>query len=115
MTLLVLITAIASAVLDNVTTVLLIAPVTLLVCDRFGMSPVPFLMAEVMSSNIGGAATLVGDPPNIIIASKGGLTFNQFLINMAPVTVLLLAVFIGMAWLDLGTPARRRSRSGRPG
>ena len=102
MTLLILITAMASAVLDNVTTVLLIAPVTLLVCDRLGISPVPYLLAEVMSSNIGGAATLVGDPPNIIIASKGGLTFNQFLSNMTPVTGLLLLVFIGMAWLIWG-------------
>ena len=102
MTLLVLITAIASAVLDNVTTVLLIAPVTLLVCDRLGTSPVPFLLAEVMSSNIGGAATLVGDPPNIIIASRAGLTFNHFLVNMTPVAIVLLAVFIGLAWLMWG-------------
>ena len=63
---LVLVTAVASAFLDNVTTVLLMAPVTLLVCDRLNTNPVPFLMAEVMASNIGGAATLIGDPPNII-------------------------------------------------
>ena len=79
MVLLVLITAVASAMLDNVTTVLLIAPVTLLVCERLGVSPVPFLIAEVLASNIGGAATLIGDPPNIIIASRSGLTFNDFL------------------------------------
>ena len=79
MILLVLITAFASALLDNVTTVLLIAPVTLLVCDRLSINPVPFLVAEVFASNIGGAATLVGDPPNIIIASRAGLTFNDFL------------------------------------
>ena len=72
MVLLALVTAIASALLDNVTTVLLIAPVTLLVCDRLGISAIPFLMAEVLASNIGGAATLVGDPPNIIIASRPG-------------------------------------------
>ena len=70
MVLLVLITAMASAFLDNVTTVLLIAPVTLLVCDRLGIDPIPFLIAEVIASNIGGAATLIGDPPNIIIASR---------------------------------------------
>ena len=79
MILLVLVTAVASALLDNVTTVLLIAPVTLLVCDRLAINPIPFLIAEVFASNIGGAATLVGDPPNIIIASRAGLSFNDFL------------------------------------
>jgi Na+/H+ antiporter NhaD/arsenite permease-like protein len=63
------------------TSVLLIAPVTLLVCEHLGVSPVPFLIAEVFSSNIGGAATLIGDPPNIIIASRSGLTFNNFLMR----------------------------------
>ncbi len=96
MIMLVLITAFASALLDNVTTVLLIAPVTLLVCDRLGVPPVPFLIAEVLASNIGGTATLIGDPPNIIIASRAGLTFNQFLVNLAPVVVVLLAVFVVM-------------------
>ena len=91
-----LITAVASAFLDNVTTVLLIAPVTLLVCDRLGISPVPFLIAEVMASNIGGAATLIGDPPNIIIASRAGLTFNDFLVNMTPIVVIVLIVFMAV-------------------
>jgi Na+/H+ antiporter NhaD/arsenite permease-like protein len=93
MILLTLITAVASAFLDNVTTVLLIAPVTLLVCDRLGINPVPFLIAEVMASNIGGAATLIGDPPNIIIASRSGLTFNDFLLHMTPLVVVELIVF----------------------
>ncbi|TDW92820.1 Na+/H+ antiporter NhaD/arsenite permease-like protein [Kribbella pratensis] len=93
MILLTLITAVASAFLDNVTTVLLIAPVTLLVCDRLGINPVPFLIAEVMASNIGGAATLIGDPPNIIIASRSGLTFNDFLLHMTPLVVIELIVF----------------------
>lgn len=97
-----LITAVASALLDNVTTVLLIAPVTLLVCDRLGVSPVPFLLAEAMASNIGGTATLIGDPPNIIIAARSGLTFNDFVLNLGPIVVLLLAVFIGLAWLLWG-------------
>jgi Na+/H+ antiporter NhaD/arsenite permease-like protein len=96
MVLLVLVTAVASALLDNVTTVLLIAPVTLLVCDRLAINPVPFLMAEVFASNIGGAATLVGDPPNIIIASRAGLTFNDFLIHMAPIVVVVLAAFVAL-------------------
>jgi Na+/H+ antiporter NhaD/arsenite permease-like protein len=94
MILLTLITAIASAFLDNVTTVLLIAPVTLLVCDRLHINPVPFLIAEVMASNIGGAATLIGDPPNIIVASRSGLTFNDFLIHLAPLVAIELVVFV---------------------
>lgn len=94
MILLVLITAVASALLDNVTTVLLVAPVTLLVCDRLAINPVPFLIAEVMASNIGGAATLIGDPPNIIIGSRAGLTFNDFLVNMAPIVVIEMVVFV---------------------
>ncbi|MBO2462339.1 SLC13 family permease [Actinomadura violacea] len=93
MVMLVLITAAASALLDNVTTVLLVAPVTFLVCERLGLNVVPYLIAEVMASNIGGTATLVGDPPNIIIASRGGLTFNEFLVNLAPLVVGLIAVF----------------------
>lgn len=94
MVLLALITAVASALLDNVTTVLLIAPVTLLVCERLGVNPVPFLIAEVFASNIGGASTLVGDPPNIIIASRAGLSFNDFLVHMAPLVVILMGVFL---------------------
>ncbi|MGC5010891.1 ArsB/NhaD family transporter [Streptosporangium sp. DT93] len=96
MVLLVLITALASALLDNVTTVLLIAPVTFLVCQRLALPVVPFLIAEAMASNIGGAATLVGDPPNIIIASRGGLSFNDFLVHMAPMVVVLVVVFVGL-------------------
>jgi Na+/H+ antiporter NhaD/arsenite permease-like protein len=96
MILLVLVTAVASALLDNVTTVLLIAPVTLLVCDRLAINPVPFLIAEVLASNIGGASTLVGDPPNIIIASRAGLTFNDFLIHMAPIVLIVMIVFIAL-------------------
>jgi Na+/H+ antiporter NhaD/arsenite permease-like protein len=94
MVMLIVITAVASALLDNVTTVLLIAPVTLLVCDRLGVPPIPFLIAEAMASNIGGTATLIGDPPNIIIASKSGLTFNDFLLNLGPIVVVLLVVFV---------------------
>src|SRR5579875_1284936 len=96
MILLVVVMAVGSALLDNVTTVLLIAPVTLLVCDRLAINAAPFLMAEVFSSNIGGAATLVGDPPNIIIASRAGLTFNDFLVHMAPIVVIVLIVFVAL-------------------
>ncbi|ACC40479.1 MULTISPECIES: ArsB/NhaD family transporter [Mycobacterium] len=96
MILLVLVMAFGSALLDNVTTVLLIAPVTLLVCDRLAINPSPFLMAEVFAANIGGAATLVGDPPNIIIASRAGLSFNDFLLNMAPVVLIVLVIFVAL-------------------
>ncbi|MEV5893787.1 ArsB/NhaD family transporter [Nonomuraea fuscirosea] len=106
MVLLVLITAGASALLDNVTTVLLIAPVTFLVCERLAVNPIPFLIAEALASNIGGAATLVGDPPNIIIASRGGLSFNDFLIHMAPMVIVLMVVFIGLCRLMFGRSFR---------
>lgn len=100
MVLLILITAVASALLDNVTTVLLIAPVTILLCQRLALPVMPYLMAEVFASNVGGTATLVGDPPNIIIASRGGLSFNDFLLHLAPVVVVLLALLIGLCrWL----------------
>jgi Na+/H+ antiporter NhaD/arsenite permease-like protein len=104
MILLTLITAVASAFLDNVTTVLLIAPVTLLVCDRLGVDPVPFLIAEVMASNVGGTATLIGDPPNIIIASRSGLTFNDFLVHLTPLVLIVLVVFcLVLPWLFKGS------------
>ena len=99
MVMLVVMTAVLSAFLDNVTTVLLIAPVTLLVCERLGAPPAPFLIAEIMASNIGGTATLIGDPPNIIIASRAGLSFNDFLVHLAPIVAVLLVVFIGLCRL----------------
>lgn len=100
MVLLIVITAIASALLDNVTTVLLVAPVTILLCQRLALPVVPYLIAEVLASNVGGTATLVGDPPNIIIASRGGLSFNDFLIHLAPIVVVLLILLIGLCrWL----------------
>jgi anion transporter len=94
MAMLIVITAVASALLDNVTTVLLVAPVTLLVCERLGLRAAPFLIAEIFASNIGGTATLVGDPPNIIIASRAGLTFNDFLVHLAPIAVCLTGVLV---------------------
>jgi Na+/H+ antiporter NhaD/arsenite permease-like protein len=96
MVMLIVITAVASALLDNVTTVLLIAPVTLLVCERLALPAAPFLIAEVFASNIGGIATLVGDPPNIIIASRAGLTFNDFLVHLAPLAAVLVVVLIAL-------------------
>ena len=90
----IVLTAAASALLDNVTTVLLVAPVTVLLCERLDLDPVPFLIAEVLASNIGGTATLIGDPPNIIIASRAGLSFNDFIVNLAPLVVVLVGVLI---------------------
>ena len=111
MVILVVVTAVASAFLDNVTTVLLVAPVTFLVCDRLGVPVAPFLIAEALASNIGGTATLVGDPPNIIIGSRGGLSYNDFLLHLTPIVALLLVVFVGLCrWLFRGSfghdPAR---------
>ncbi|GAA1833668.1 ArsB/NhaD family transporter [Luedemannella flava] len=97
MVLLMVITAIASPFLDNVTTIMLVAPVTVVVCGKLGISPAPYLIAEALASNIGGAATLIGDPPNIIIGSRAGLTFNDFLANMAPVVVVLFVLFVLLA------------------
>jgi Na+/H+ antiporter NhaD/arsenite permease-like protein len=97
MILLMVVMAFASAILPNVVSVLLIAPVTLLVCDRLDINPVPMLLAEVFASNIGGAATLVGDPPNIIIGAHQALSFNAFLVNMAPIVVIILLVLIAIS------------------
>jgi Na+/H+ antiporter NhaD/arsenite permease-like protein len=106
MILLMLVMALASAILPNVVSVLLIAPVTLLVCDRLEINPVPLLIAEVFASNIGGAATLVGDPPNIIIGARKGLSFNAFFVNMAPIVMIVMLVLIAASPLlfrGLGT------------
>ena len=85
-------TTVLSAFLDNVTTVLLIAPVTLSVTRRLGIPPYPFLFAEILASNIGGTATLIGDPPNIIIGSAVHLSFNDFVLNLTPVILVVMVV-----------------------
>jgi Na+/H+ antiporter NhaD/arsenite permease-like protein len=97
-----LVTAVFSAILDNVTTVLLIAPVTLLICHELDITPYPFLFAEIFASNIGGTATLIGDPPNIMIGSAVGLTFNDFLFNLAPVVPVILLVTLGIIYIAWG-------------
>lgn len=94
MQILALVTALGSALLDNVTVVVLIAPVTLFVATSLGISAIPLLIAEVLASNIGGASTLIGDPPNIIIGSAAGIDFTTFLINMAPLVVISMLVFV---------------------
>jgi Na+/H+ antiporter NhaD/arsenite permease-like protein len=86
------ITALLSAFIDNVTTIVLLVPVTLYIATTLRLSPIPFVLAEVLASNIGGTATLIGDPPNILIGSAAGLTFVDFLLNLAPVIVLVFVV-----------------------
>ena len=94
------ITAVASPFLDNVTTIMLVAPVTVVVCNRLRIPAQPYLIAEVLASNIGGAATLIGDPPNIIIGSRAGLTFNDFLMHMTPIVVIIFVTFVVMSkWI----------------
>ena len=88
------VTAVVSAFLDNVTTVLLIAPVTLLICQALEIDVVPFLITEVLASNIGGTATLIGDPPNIMIASKAQLDFMAFIYHLTPVIIITMVVYI---------------------
>ena len=97
-----LVTAVFSSLLDNVTTVLLIAPVTLLISQELKIDPYPFLFAEIFASNIGGTATLIGDPPNIMIGSAVNLSFNDFLLNLAPIIPLILAVTLGIVYLIWG-------------
>jgi Na+/H+ antiporter NhaD/arsenite permease-like protein len=97
-----LLTALLAAVLDNVTTVVLLTPVTLSIARTLKVSPFPYLISEVFASNIGGTATLIGDPPNILIGSAAGLDFAAFLVNLAPVVVVILAVFVGIMWLNFG-------------
>lgn len=89
--LLAVVTAVVSALLDNVTTVLLIAPVTLSITQRLRVAPFPFLFSEVLASNIGGTATLIGDPPNIMIGSAAGLSFNAFVVHLTPVIIVVMA------------------------
>src|SRR5262245_20643273 len=94
-------TAVVSALLDNVTTVLLIVPVTLAITRELRVPPYPFLFAEIFASNIGGTATLIGDPPNIMIGSQVGLSFNDFVIHLAPVIVVIMlfqAIAIHLIW-----------------
>lgn len=96
LTMLSMITALASALLDNVTTVLLIVPVTLTLTEKLEINPLPFLTAEIISSNIGGTATLIGDPPNIMIGSAVGLSFTDFIIHLAPIVFIIQFVTVGL-------------------
>jgi Na+/H+ antiporter NhaD/arsenite permease-like protein len=97
-----LLTALLAAVLDNVTTVVLLTPVTLSIARILRVSPFPYLISQIFASNIGGTATLIGDPPNILIGSAAGLDFGAFLVNLAPVAVLIMVAFVGIMWLAFG-------------
>jgi Na+/H+ antiporter NhaD/arsenite permease-like protein len=104
-------TALLSAFLDNLTTILLIVPVTFLLADTLDIDPIPLVIIEVIASNIGGTATLIGDPPNIIIAGATGLSFNQFIVNLAPIVVLTLPVVVGGLYLHYRSQLRIDERS----
>ncbi len=97
-----IVTAVLSALLDNVTTVLLIAPITLLITEELRVNPYPYLFTEILASNIGGTATLIGDPPNIMIGSAVGLSFNDFVINLAPITPVILAATLIVIYFKWG-------------
>lgn len=88
------VTAVLSALLDNVTTVLLITPVTLLIADALDLDPIPYLISCALASNIGGTATLIGDPPNIMIASKAQLNFMDFIYHLAPVVIVMMVFYL---------------------
>lgn len=89
-------TAFFSAFLDNVTTILVVAPITILIAETAGINPLPFLVSEVICSNIGGAATLIGDPPNMLVGSASGYSFTAFILNLSPVAVLVLLITIAV-------------------
>ena len=100
--LLAIVTALCSAFLDNVTTILLMAPVSILLAKQLKLDPFPFVITEVMSANIGGLATLIGDPTQLIIGAEGGLGFNDFLLNTAPVAIVSMAILIANVYLIYG-------------
>lgn len=109
-----LITALFSALLDNVTTVLLVTPVTLLITEQLGVRAFPYLFSTIIAANVGGTATLIGDPPNILIGSKTHLTFNDFLLHMAPIATIIMLVLLVFFWFifrsRLHTTLKARAR-----
>ncbi len=92
-------TAVLSAFLDNLTTILLMVPITFLLADALDIDPIPLVIIEVITSNIGGTATLIGDPPNIIIAGATGLSFGEFIVNLAPIATLAFLIVTGVLYL----------------
>jgi Na+/H+ antiporter NhaD/arsenite permease-like protein len=106
-------TALLSAFLDNLTTILLIVPVTFLLADTLDIDPIPLVITEVIASNIGGTATLIGDPPNIIIAGATGLSFNSFIVNLAPIVLLAFAIVVGLLYFWYRPKLRIEERNRR--
>ncbi len=102
------ITAVFSAFLDNVTTIVLIVPITLFIARILDVSPLPFVISEILFSNIGGAATIIGDPPNIIIASAGKIDFNTFLFHMGPFVIVMMAIGLGIIYLFFRKTLRKK-------
>ncbi|MCK4444587.1 MAG: hypothetical protein KAW09_08585, partial [Thermoplasmata archaeon] len=90
----VVVTAVASAFLDNITTILLMIPITISIANTLEISPMPLIMAEILSSNIGGAATVIGDPPNIMIASQAEIPFVTFILSIGPIIIVIMLVAI---------------------
>src|SRR5688572_8983141 len=96
-------TAVLSAFLDNLTTVLLVVPITFLLADALDIDPIPLVIIEIIVSNIGGTATLIGDPPNIIIAGATDLSFTDFIVHLAPIAALsFVVVTVGLYWVFRG-------------
>lgn len=95
-------TAVFSALVDNVTTVLILVPITILIAVELGISPVPFVISQIVASNVGGTATLIGDPPNIMIGSAANLSFMDFVINLTPLIIILMAVYSVFAYFAWG-------------
>lgn len=109
-----IVTAVVSAVMDNVTTVLLITPIILFICDELEVNAIPYLISACLASNIGGAATLIGDPPNIMIASKANFSFMDFIIHLGPAVLVIMFVYVIMLKIifrkDLSTSSEARER-----
>lgn len=97
-----IVTAVCSAFLDNVTTILLMAPISILLANQLKLNPFPFIMTEIMAANIGGSATLIGDPTQLIIGNEGSLGFNDFLFNTAPLSIVALICLIVTVYLLYG-------------
>ena len=102
MLLFMILTAVLSAFLDNVTTVLLVGPMAISIAGILGINPVPFLLTQILASNIGGTATLIGDPPNIMIGSKAGLSFADFVVTTGPAVILIMIVICALFYAVYG-------------
>jgi len=107
---LMLMTGLISAILDNITTVLVVGPILLLIADGMGITPVPFLAGAIVAANLGGGSTLIGDPPNMLIATSSGLSFVNFLANMTPIMAISLAIAAPILWVA----SRQRLRAQVP-